>query len=69
MDDSDTCKPSINGDINCGSQGFLLFSAKDLVANDAAKLNATIDQATHDPAHGVRRAIAAGGKSTAPRGR
>jgi hypothetical protein len=29
-------------DINCVPRNFLLFSAKDLVANDAARLNATI---------------------------
>jgi hypothetical protein len=29
--------------VSCGPRSFLLFPAKELLANDAEKLNATID--------------------------
>jgi hypothetical protein len=35
--------PSVGWDVACRSRAFLLFFAKDLVANDAAKPDATID--------------------------
>src|SRR5262245_61713857 len=40
-------------DVHCRPKTFLLFSAKYLVANDAAKLDATIDQAARGLTDGV----------------
>jgi hypothetical protein len=45
-------------DVNCGSKNFLLFLAKDLVANDAAKPDATFDQTARELADSVGWVVA-----------
>jgi hypothetical protein len=48
-------------DVRCGPRKFLLFSAKDLVANDVKKLDATMikDLAGLPPVQGVLPRLAA----------
>jgi len=41
--------------LSCGPRNFLLFSAKDLVPNDAAKLDATVDKADVGSTDGAGR--------------
>jgi hypothetical protein len=55
--DADCNKPPMVY-VSCGRKNFLLFSAKDLFANDATKLGGTIDQAAVGPADGARRIVA-----------
>ena len=43
---------------NLSPKAFLLFFAKDLVANDAARLNSTIDQAAREPTDSVGWVVA-----------
>jgi len=54
--------------LSCGPRNFLLFSAKDLVKNDAAKLDATIDKAAVGSTDGAGRIDETCCRSRAQRG-